>query len=82
MIIFMFNMAFSISRVYSTRVISREMVKEAVIVGFVVKSLWVVSTSLGVNGFLTGDWIGVGLYVLGGVIGDYIGMKLWIKQED
>ena len=80
MIIFIFNLLFSLSRVYSTRVVAKEMVKEAVMVGFVVKSLWVVSTSLGVNSFLENDWLGVVLYVFGGVIGDYLGMKLWIRK--
>lgn len=79
-IIFISNLAFSVSRVYSTRVISKEMVKEAVLVGLVVKTLWIVSTSLGINSFLNENVLGVVAYIVGGAIGDYIGMRLWIKK--
>ena len=69
------NFLFSISRTYSTRVISEGKIRQVVISSVIVKGLWLISTSLAVKSVLSLDLLPTMLYLISGVYGDYIAMK-------
>ena len=68
------NLLFQATRTYNTRMIAAEKVWETVSTGVLVKLFWIVSTSLGIKGFIEGDWWLVLLYIVSGTFGDWFGM--------
>lgn len=48
----------------------------------VIQSAWLVSSALGINALLKGDWFVVAAYITGGVVGSFLQFKFQIKQKD
>lgn len=42
----------------------------------IIQSAWLVSSALGINALLTGDWLVVFVYILGGIIGSILQFKI------
>lgn len=48
----------------------------AVLVTGAIQVAWLVSSALGIKGFLSGDYLLVVIYVIGGMIGSFLNFKI------
>jgi len=60
----------------NVRLINHHRVGLAVSVTGGIQTAWLISSALGIKGFLAGDWVLIGVYVASGMIGSYLNFKI------
>lgn len=55
--------------------------RESLFFTFVLQTLWLFSTYLGMISIMHGNWIAVGVYMIAGLIGNWQGIKIIQKRK-
>lgn len=78
--LFIFQLLFQLSRVLSTRFISKDHIFETLVMTFIVQALWLITTAMGVKAVFDWNWYSISSYMIGGLIGSYIAMNYNMKK--
>ena len=62
----------------NVRMIAKHKVAKAVIVTGAIQVSWLVSSALGIKGFLESNYLLVCIYIIGGMIGSFLNFKIKI----
>jgi hypothetical protein len=60
------------------RVIVAKQVVKSMLYTFFIQASWLVSSAIGINAMVQGDWVVVTFYLLGGVFGTYLNFKILV----
>jgi len=77
-IIFILQLFFQLSRTLGTRLSARENLLGTMIMTFVIQSLWLITTAIGVKAVFEMNWYDISGYMIGGLVGNYIAMRMKI----
>ena len=80
-IVFVSQLALVFFKHLNVRLIAGGHVLPAVSVTALIQASWLVSSALGIRGFLERDYLLVVVYVLAGMIGSYLNFKINIKEK-
>lgn len=69
------QLIFSYARTINVVHNSKGLLVPSLVSGTIVKMTWIVSTYLGVNAFITKDYVCILLYLVAGLLGDYLALK-------
>ena len=76
LIVFASQMALVFLKHLNVRVISNHRVAYAVMLTGAIQAAWLIGSALGIKGFLNGDPVIVGIYIVGGMVGSYLNFKI------
>jgi len=80
--IFLLQYLFQISRTVGTLHNVEGNMKETLFFTFIIQTLWLFSTYLGIVSIMHGNWIAVGSYMIAGILGSYHGIKIIQKIKN
>lgn len=73
------QLLFSFSRTLNVRYTSKDKVLMSIVTSTIIKSTWLVSSYLGINAIIKGDYVTAIIYVISGLVGDWLSFKVKIK---
>ena len=65
-------------RLLNVRMVANHKVAISVMLTGAIQSTWLVASALGIKGFLDGNYLVIGVYILGGMVGSYLSFKIKI----
>lgn len=70
------QMALIFFKYVNVRVIVAEQVLKAMLLTFALQAFWLISSAIGINAFIGGDWVVVAFYLVAGVFGTWLNFKM------
>lgn len=75
-VVFVSQLAMIFFRLVNVRMVTAGNVFKSVLLTAAIQSTWLVSSALGIKGFLDGDYAMVCAYIAGGMAGSYLSFKI------
>lgn len=80
--VFILQVIFNIARSLGVMTTIKQDIFKTVILSIFIQITWLISTFLGINSLLKGDYIIIIFYIIGGAVGTYLSFKINNKIKE